>query len=196
VVSGTIVHMASLALFHSVYGLRPAVCDAADRLRAAGHQVVTPDLYGVPAVDSLDEAFALADKVGYETILGRAREALQDLPADAVLAGHSMGTGLAGALLAERPQAAGLLLFAGAGSAVGPVPAGLRAQLHVADPDDFAAAGDVDRWVAAMTDAGAMFEVYRYPGVGHLWIDPDLPDHDGPAADLAWERCAEFLRLS
>ena len=72
-----------------------------------------------------------------------------------------------------------------------------RAQLHVADPDpEFVPAEDVKRWTAGMTAAGTVFEVFRYPGVGHLWTDEDLPDFDAPAADRTWQRCAEFLRLS
>jgi dienelactone hydrolase len=188
------VRMASVALFHSVYGLRPAVLRSAERLRADGHQVVVPNLYGVRPVDTIDEGFALADKVGWETMLSRAREAVRELPPDAVLAGYSMGTGLAEALLAERPEAAGLLLFAGAGETA--VPAGLRVQLHIADPDDFLSPAELGAWIAGMTDAGATFEVFRYPGVGHLWTDADLPDYDVPASDLTWQRCTEFVRLS
>ena len=191
------VAMASVALFHSVYGLRPAVRAAAERLRAAGHTVVTPDLYRAPAVDDLSTGFALADRVGFETMLARAREAIRDLPGEAVLAGLSTGTGLVEALLPERPATAGVLLLAGAGATFDKCPPGLRAQLHVADPDpEFVPAEDVERWTAGMTAAGTIFEVYRYPGVGHLWIDEDLPDFDAPAAERTWQRCAEFLRLS
>ncbi|WP_247676600.1 dienelactone hydrolase family protein, partial [Micromonospora sp. M51] len=102
--------MRHVVLFHSVYGLRPAVRAAADRLRAAGHQVSTPDLYGVPAADTVEEGFALLDKIGQEVVLDRARAALRDLPPQTVLAGFSMGAGVAGALLAERPPRVDLLL--------------------------------------------------------------------------------------
>jgi dienelactone hydrolase len=177
--------------------LRPAVRAAADRMRAAGHTVATPDLYRAPAVDDLTEGFALAERIGFETMLGRAREGIRDLPPEAVLAGLSMGTGFVDALLPERPATAGVLLLAGAGTTYATCPAGLRAQLHIADPDpEFVPAEDVRRWTAGMTAAETIFEVYRYPGVGHLWIDEDLPDFDAPAADRTWQRCAEFLRLS
>ncbi|MGK5678973.1 dienelactone hydrolase family protein [Actinoplanes sp. URMC 104] len=189
--------MGSVALFHSVYGLRPAVLRAADRLRAAGHTVAAPDLYRLPATDSLEEGFALAGKVGFPPMLARARAALRELPDSAVLAGFSMGTSLVEALLPERPRAAGVVLIAGASEEFGWVRPGLRAQLHVADPDpEFVPPAAIDRWTAGMASAEAAFEVYRYPGVGHLWVDEDLPDHDRLAADLMWERCAEFLRLS
>lgn len=188
------VAMASVALLHSVYGLRPAVRRAAERLRAAGHQVVAPDLYQSAAVDSIDEGVLLAEKVGWETLLERARAAAGQLPPEAVLAGFAMGAGLAEALLAERPSAAGLLLFAGAGHTN--VPAGTRVQLHLADPDDFVPPATLSGWIDGMTGSEALFEVFRYPGVGHLWVDQDLPDHDALAAELTWQRCAEFLRLS
>lgn len=38
--------MTDIALFHSVLGVRPGVLEAADRLRAAGHQIVVVDQYG------------------------------------------------------------------------------------------------------------------------------------------------------
>lgn len=189
--------MASVAIFHSLFGLRPYVLTAAERLRAAGHTVVTPDLYGLPAVDSVEEGAALADKVGWSEIVERGRAALRDLPPRAVLAGFSMGTGVVDALLPERPHTAGLLLLAGAPITVDQIRPGLRAQLHVADPDpEYAPPAAVTHWTDGMEAAGAIFEVYRYPAVGHLWMDEDLPDHDRLAAELAWERCDEFLRLS
>jgi dienelactone hydrolase len=167
--------MTSVALFHSVYGLRPAVLAAAERFRAQGHEVVAPDLYGTAPADRLAEGFALADRVGWDTILGRARDALRDLPPATVLAGLSMGAGVVHELLAERPATAGILLVSGVGGGFPEVPAGLRAQLHVADPDDeYAPAAEVDGWTARMTAAEASFEVYRYPGVGHLWTDSGL----------------------
>ncbi|SCG67541.1 dienelactone hydrolase family protein [Micromonospora inositola] len=185
--------MGQILLFHSVYGVRPAVLAAADRLRAAGHQVVTPDLYGLPAVDTVEEGFALLNKIGQDTVLDRARAAARDLPAETVLAGFSMGAGVAGALLAERPAAAGLLLLHGTGGAPDAVRPGLPVQLHLADPDEYDPQDEVDEWQRGMTAAGADLSVYRYPGPGHLFTDPDLPDHDPVAAEQTWERALAFL---
>ncbi|MCW3844260.1 dienelactone hydrolase family protein [Micromonospora yasonensis] len=185
--------MAHILLLHSVYGLRPAVLAAADRLRAAGHQVSTPDLYGAPPAGTVAEGFALLDKVGRDTVLERARAAVAELPAETVLAGFSMGAGVAGALLAERPAAAGLLLLHGTGGAPESVRPGLPVQLHLADPDEYEPHDEVEQWREAMTAAGAQLAVYRYPGPGHLYTDPDLPDHEALAAALTWERALAFL---
>ena len=45
----------NIMLFHSTYGLRPAVREAADRLRAAGHEVWTPDLFDGRTFDTVEE---------------------------------------------------------------------------------------------------------------------------------------------
>ncbi|MEU7924200.1 dienelactone hydrolase family protein [Micromonospora sp. NPDC049801] len=185
--------MRHVVLFHSVYGLRPAVRAAADRLRAAGHQVTTPDLYGVPAADTVEDGFALLDKIGHELVLDRARAALRDLPPQTVLAGFSMGAGVAGALLAERPDAAALLLLHGTGGAPDVVRPGLPVQLHVADPDPYDAPDEIDEWQRAMTAAGADLTVFRYPGVGHLFTDPALTEYAPDAATALWPRALAFL---
>ncbi|MEU5553066.1 dienelactone hydrolase family protein [Micromonospora sp. NPDC047793] len=185
--------MAHVALFHSVYGLRPAVRDAADRLRAAGHQVHAPDLYEVPAVDTVEEGFALLSRIGQETVLDRARASLDGLPPDTVLAGFSMGAGVAGAMLAERPDSGGLLLWHGTGGAPADVRAGLAVELHLADPDPYDPPGEVDQWRQEMTAVGADVTVYGYPGAGHLFTDPAVSDHGPAAAALAWERALAFL---
>lgn len=185
--------MAHIALLHSVFGLRPAVLADAERLRAAGHRVVTPDLYGVPAATTVEEGFDLLDKVGQDEVLRRARAALVPLPPETVLAGYSMGAGVAGALLAERPAAAGLLLLHGTGADPAAVRPGLPVQLHLADPDEYEPQAEIDDWERAMTAAGARLRIFRYPGPGHLFTDPDVPDHDADATALTWERVEAFL---
>ncbi|BCJ56743.1 dienelactone hydrolase [Micromonospora endophytica] len=185
--------MGHVVLFHSVYGLRPAVSAAADRLRAAGHLVAVPDLYGQPPVDTVEEGFALLDRIGQETVLDRARAALDRLPPDTVLAGFSMGAGVAGAMLAERRDTAGLLLLHGTGGSPAAVRPGLPIALHLADPDQYDPPEEVDTWQREMTAAGADLVVHRYPGAGHLFTDPTVPDHDPVATDLTWDRALAFL---
>ncbi|MDG4823237.1 dienelactone hydrolase family protein [Asanoa sp. WMMD1127] len=185
--------MATIALFHSVYGLRPAVLDAAERLRHAGHVVVAPDLYGGSVADALDEGFALSERIGWETIMRRARQALAGLPDATVLAGLSMGTGVVGDLLPDRRETAGLLLLHGIGADPAAARPGLPVHLHIADPDALFPPATVTGWRDALTDGGAAVWVHTYPAVGHLFTDPDTSDYDAPAADLAWRRSLDFL---
>ncbi|MEV4490769.1 dienelactone hydrolase family protein [Micromonospora coxensis] len=185
--------MAEIVLLHSVFGLRPAVLADAERLRAAGHRVLTPDLYGVPAATTVEEGFALLEKVGQDEVLRRARAALAPLAPETVLAGYSMGAGVAGALLADRPAAAALLLLHGTGADPAAVRPGLPVQLHLADPDEYEPQAEIDEWERAMTAAGARLGVFRYPGPGHLFTDPGVPDHDPDATALTWQRVEAFL---
>jgi dienelactone hydrolase len=181
-------------LFHSVLGLRPVELGFADRLREAGHRVVTPDLYAGRTASTLDEGFALKDAVGWETITRRAHDAVRDLPAETVLLGVSMGAGVVQEVLPERPDTAGVLLL----HALGALPAGIRAglpvQVHVADPDPIAPPAQVAAWREAAAQVSADAEVFTYPGVGHFYTDAEVPDHDEPAAGLTRRRVLEFLR--
>lgn len=64
--------VANVVLFHSVYGLRPAVIEAADRFRSAGHTATTPDLYGGTVFGDLAEARGFRDRLGEGTLTRRA----------------------------------------------------------------------------------------------------------------------------
>jgi dienelactone hydrolase len=184
--------MTHIVLFHSVLGLRPVELRAADRLRAAGHDVLTPDLYGGRTASTLDEGFELKDRIGWATIEQRAHHAVRDLPAHTVLAGMSMGAGVVSTLLPHRPDTAGVLLLHGL--AVIPARVGLPVQLHMADPDALAPPADVSAWLAATTRSGVDAQVFTYPGAGHFYTDASLPDHHQPAATLTWQRVLDFLR--
>jgi dienelactone hydrolase len=186
--------VADVALFHSVYGLRPAVLDAADRLRAAGHTVIAPDLYAGEVAADVDEGFALCDQIGWPLIVRRAQQSLTEMPAETVLAGLSMGASVAAALLSERSGTGGLLLLHNTGGegAAG-VRRGLPVHLHIAEPDVYQTAAEVAAWERAMTGAGAVVQVFRYPRAGHLFTDAGTPDHDDAATALAWRRSLSFL---
>ncbi|MGI5202794.1 hypothetical protein ACQEU6_14625 [Spirillospora sp. CA-108201] len=54
---------------------------------------------------------APGEQVGWTTVVGRARRALQAMPDETVLAGLSMGAGVVGAVRPGRPDAAGVLLL-------------------------------------------------------------------------------------
>lgn len=182
-----------IAMFHSVLGLRPVELLAAERLRGAGHEVVTPDLFGGETAATLDRGFQLLDRIGWATMVERARQTLEGMPDETVLVGVSMGVGVISELWPERPDAAGILLLHAAADLPASVRPGLRVQLHAAEPDDFAPPERVAALSQAAKDAGIDLEVFRYPGVGHFYTDRALPDHDPAAAELTWRRVLGFL---
>jgi dienelactone hydrolase len=185
--------MATIILFHSILGLRDAEAAIAGRFRAAGHEVVLPDLYGGRSTDSYDEGFALHDEIGDAALLARATEAAAALPADAVLAGISMGAGIAGDLWASRPQTRGVLFLHGPGP-LAPAPRpGTPLAAHIAEPDPYDDEDFIAEWIGEAQRRPIALEVHRYPGAGHFFTDPTLPDHDPAAAALALSRAVDFL---
>jgi dienelactone hydrolase len=110
-----------------------------------------------------------------------------------VLAGLSMGAGVAGELLAERRAAAGLLLLNGTGGHPGAVRGGLPVQVHVGEADTMFPPADVAAWRDTMMAAGAVVEVFTYPRARHFFTDSGVDEFDPAAAGLAWQRGLDFL---
>ncbi|GLY87245.1 dienelactone hydrolase family protein [Actinoallomurus iriomotensis] len=186
----------TVVLFHSMFGLRPVELSAAERLRAAGHHVVTPDLFAGEVagdVPALEDGFALMGRIGWETIVARARAAVRDLPPSTVLGGFSMGVGVVGALWPDRPAAAGAFLLHATASVPPGIPAGTPVEAHVADGDRFAPPEQMAALRASAEHAGAEFSLHTYPGAGHFYSDPSLPDFDPIATDRTWQHVDGLL---
>ena len=190
--------MADVLLFHHIQGLTPGVVALADSLRAAGHTVHTPDLYGGRTFDSIADGAAFAQGEGAPDLDALADEAAAALPASLVYAGISSGVMQAQRLAQTRPGAAGAVLMESclpiSGDwAIGPWPDGVPVQIHGMDADEFfAGEGDIDaarEIVATVPDA----ELFTYPGDTHLFEDSSLPSYDADAAALLEKRVLEFL---
>lgn len=187
--------LATVVLFHSVYGLRPAVHKAADRLRAAGHEVHTPDLFDGRTAGSVEEGTELKDEIGRDELLMRAVTHTAPLSERGlVYAGFSLGGSIAQNLALADDRARGLLLFHGTSDIAADASVDdLPVQLHVADPDVFETHDWLNTWYLQMRRAGADVEIFRYAGVGHLFTDEDLDDYEPEAAERAWRTALGFL---
>jgi dienelactone hydrolase len=194
--------MAEVVLFHSVLGLRSGVITAADRLRAARHTVHAPDLFDGEVFDDLDDGIRKEEELGYQEIARRAKEAITGLPEGLVFGGFSMGIAHAEVLAASTPGTLGVVLMHGAVPVealreyfgIERWPEGVPVQVHYAEGDRWV---EVEEEVAplgvAAREAGAAFEEYAYPGSGHLFADPDLPEYDCTSSEKMWERVLAFL---
>jgi dienelactone hydrolase len=185
----------NIMLFHSTYGPRPAVRAAADRLRAAGHEVWAPDLFEGRTFDTVEEGMAFNQEIGKDELLKRAVLAAAPYSERGlVYAGFSLGASVAQTLALGDAKARGLLLLHGTSDiAAGATADGLPVQLHVAEPDPFETDDWLSAWYLQMGRAGADVEIYRYAGAGHLYTDPDLPDWDEEAAEATWRVALGFL---
>jgi dienelactone hydrolase len=185
--------MTSVVLFHHAQGLTDGVRRFADRLSAAGHDVVLPDLYDGATFATLDEGVAHAQRIGFDQVVERGVAAADGLPAESVYAGLSLGVLPAQRLAQTRAGALGALLLSSAVPAAefGSWPAGVGLQLHLVEHDPVA---EEDRPAAeelARTVDGA--QLYLYPGTGHLVVDDGLTEYDAAATDLIVERSLSFL---
>ena len=71
----------------------------------------TPDLFDGRTFPSIDEGMAHAKEIGFDDILERGVRVADDLPAELVYAGFSLGEMAAQKLAQTRPGARGALLF-------------------------------------------------------------------------------------
>ena len=191
--------MAEIVLFHSVLGPRAGVTDAAERMRAAGHTVHTPDLYrGEARFDEYHSATAYQDSIGFRELLRRAEADVAHLPRELVYMGFSAGGLPAEWLAATRPGALACVLLHAA-LPLSPLgldawPATVPVQAHFMRADPFREQTELDGMEADVRAAGARFELFEYDGPGHLFTDPSLPaDYDHAASELLWTRVLALL---
>ena len=176
--------------------------DAAERLRAAGHTVHTPEFYDGEVFDDLQEGMRKEEALGYQEIARRARESVGGLPEELVYCGFSLGAVHAEVLAASRPGALGAVLMAGAVpvEALGEFfgidrwPEGVAVQVHYAADDPWVEEQEeVAPLGEAVRGAGAAFEAHAYPCSGHLFFEQDLPEYDCACSDAMWRRVLAFL---
>ena len=190
--------MAGVLLFHHAQGLTPGVVAFADELRAAGHIVHTPDLFGGRTFESIPEGMAFINETGFDELRAQGVRLADDLPQDLVYAGFSFGVTIAQQLAQTRPGARGALLFYACipitGEwAFGPWPDGVPVQIHGADADPyFMDEGDVDA-AREIAETVADAELFLYPGDQHYFADSSLPSYDAEATALLTKRVLELL---
>ncbi len=192
--------MAEVVLFHHVQGLTDGIRAFAEGLRAGGHTVHTPDLFGGEQPTSVEAGMALVRGTGADVLEARAQQAVEGLHEDLVYAGLSWGAATAQELAQTRPGARGALLYESFVSttaewAFGPWPAGLPVQVHGMDQDPFfALEGDLDAARELVTTLGSpQVELFVYPGNQHLFTDRSLPSYDADATALVLQRSRDFL---
>lgn len=186
-----------IVVFHSALGLRPGLVAWADKLRAAGHTVHTPDLYGGETFDDLEAGMRKYQVLGMSGLVSKAQAALAGLAEDLVYAGFALGGALAERLGATRPRSRGVILMHAALplSSVGLTawPRAVPLQVHYAVDDPWRNREAIDSLAASVRRSGASFQQFDYPGSGHLFADPDLPDYNAAAAEMMFRRVTGFL---
>lgn len=187
--------MATVVLLHSALGLTHHVREWADSLRADGHHVVVPDMFGGETFHDTDTAVAFVDAEGgppafVSTVLSQTI----DLDGPRIYAGFSLGGAVAEILALTRPESVGLIVMHGAMSpawfGVEAWPDNLRAQLHYAADDPWVEADENEAFLAL---AGDQCETFIYEGDGHLFGFEGWEEYDADAAHEMHEHVTDFL---
>src|SRR5438309_1055486 len=172
--------MAEVLLFHHALGLTPGVQAFADELRAAGHEVHTPDLFEGRTFGSIEDGMAHVEEVGFDAITERGVAAAESLPNELVYMGFSLGVVSAQKLTQTRTGARGAVLFYSFVPVkfFGPWPSGVPAQIHMHESDPFVVEeGDLDA-AREVADAVEGVELFLYPGDTHYFADATHPHYD------------------
>jgi dienelactone hydrolase len=183
--------MAEIVLFHHTCGVTDGVQAFAETLRGAGHTVHTPDLFEGRTFTDVHEGMEFAESVGEDVFAARAAEVVQQLPADVVYGGMSMGAARAAEQVLQRPGARGAFFLYGA---VAPSwwgatwPGDVPTQAHLA-ADDELREPEAESEYAEVPGA----ELFVYPVAGHLFAEQGHPHHDAEAAELATRRVLDFV---
>lgn len=184
--------MAEIVLFHHACGLTDGMHVFADRLRAGGHQVTLPDLFGGTTFSVVEEGVAYVEDLGVEEIVSRGKAAVADLPSGLVYGGISLGALPAQQCGQNRPGTRAVLLYEGGVplSFFGEDwPGGIGLQIH-AKRDDAWAEVDV---LQALARAVPGAELHLYPGSQHLFTDSSLDAYDAAATEAVVDRTLSWL---
>jgi carboxymethylenebutenolidase len=186
---------------HAWWGLNDTFKGIADRLAEEGFVALAPDLYGDGRVATTIEAAEAQLRSGESDATGGLLAAGLDalLEHQAVLGrqvgviGFSMGGYWSIWLSLTRPEVAAVVVFYSTGE--GDFSGSHAAYLgHFAPGDEWEPDEGVAELEAALRTAGRDVVFYRYEGAKHWFFEPDRPEYDSAAAELAWTRTIAFLR--
>jgi carboxymethylenebutenolidase len=189
---------APVLLLHPWWGLNNAIRDLADRLAGDGFTVLAPDMFEGRVLTTQEDAEAhvgsLTDADG-ERIRRLVLATLDHLLAHpdvrgdrAAIIGLSFGAMEGTEVAAERPEIAALICFY---SGIFEAPSGTAYLGHFAEDDEFDDSAQVPELEKTLADGSA---AYVYPGTKHWFIEPDRPEFDADATELAYGRTVAFLR--
>lgn len=160
--------MATVVLLRSALGIRQGEVDAAQRLRADGHEVLVPDLFDGRTFPAYEPAMAWADSLGMPALFKYGLAAVANLPDGFVVGGFSRGCNVAG-LVATRRSVTGVLQLSGLTCSSGSAPTrrgqpAANSQCHQMLDDPFREDEITAQALQDAADAGAHLELLDYPG--------------------------------
>ena len=198
---------APVLLLHAWWGLNQAMRDLADRLAGDGFTVLAPDLFDGTVNATIEDADAFttsieqgegrSDGLNPDRIMGRVEAALDHLLAHpeargdrAAIIALSFGGWYGSHVAAGRTDVGA---FVSVYSDVFEAPGAAAYLGHFAEQDSFIDSAQVAGASKALGEGSA---AHIYPGTKHWFMEPDRPEFDAEATELAYARTVEFLRAN
>lgn len=194
-------------LLHAWWGLNEDIRDLGDRLAGDGFTVMAPDLFDGTVLTTIDDAEAYTTRIEQgggqpgglnpDRIMGRVESTLDHLLAHPDIRGDraaiialSFGGWYGSHVAAERSDVAA---FVSIYSDVYEAPGGAAYLGHFAENDQFVDSAPLADMEKSLGEGSA---VHVYPGTKHWFMEPDRPEFDTDATELAYSRTVEFLRAN
>ena len=196
---------APVLLLHTWWGLNEVMRDLADQLAGDGFTVMAPDLFDGTVLTTIEDAEAYTTAIEQggggpgglnpDRIMGRVQTALDHLLAhpdvrgdQAAIIALSFGGWYGSQVAAARSDVAA---FVSIYSDVYEAPGGAAYLGHFAQDDQFVDSTQVADMEKALGEGSA---AHVYPGAEHWFMEPDRPEYNEEASELAYRRTVEFLR--
>ncbi|HEU4325161.1 MAG TPA: dienelactone hydrolase family protein [Roseiflexaceae bacterium] len=192
-------------VLHAWWGLNDTIRTLCRRLADAGFVAFAPDLYHGQVADTIEGAQALGSALDANHLQAKAEVAASarflsgraEQTGDGIaVIGFSLGAYYAVHLAGTDPEhIRSVVLFYGSGDTD---QSSSRASYlgHFAETDEYEPQSNADALEAYLKRIGRPVTFYQYPGTGHWFFEPDRPDaYNQAAADLAWERTLQFLKV-
>jgi carboxymethylenebutenolidase len=190
-----------IVVIHEWWGLNDNIRHWADRLASAGWAAIAVDLYSGTVATTPDQAMAAmkqVDEAKAEQTISAAIDFLKtdpriQAPKRAVI-GWCFGGGWSLQTALAHPELDGAIMYYGM---LVQDPAKL-AQIHgtlvgiFGDKDKGIPPADVDKFEAALNQAGVKADIYRYDA-DHAFANPSNPHYDQLSASNAWNHVLAFL---
>jgi carboxymethylenebutenolidase len=191
---------AGVVVLHAWWGLNDDLIAYADRLAAAGHAIVAPDMFAGEVATEVEDADRLSsgmdEEAGKAITLAAVDLLAERLGPDAPLAalGFSFGAAWAiwGPTKSDRVDATVVYYGTWTGSVLGQAKVPVLG--HFAEADPYETAETVNEFEQGLRDAGREAIVHRYPGTGHWFAEPSRDAYRPEAAELAFDRTTAFLK--
>lgn len=195
-----------LILVHEWWGLNDNIKSMARQLAAQGYVALATDMYAGEVAANAAEAEALMTRTmrAHEAALANIQQAYEYLDRYALaprigVIGWCLGGGLAlqtALMLPDELDAA--VMFYGQpvtdAARLAPLETPLLGLFGAEDSS--IPVRDVQRFRTALRDLGKQAEVLIYSNAGHAFANPSGGNYDAAAAEEAWSKTLEFLKMN